>query len=441
MHIVIMGCGRVGSTLAHILEDRGNTVAVIDRDPEAFRRLRPSFKGDRVTGIGFDRDVLARAGIERADGFAAVSSGDNSNIIAARVARETFGVQQVAARIYDPRRAEVYERLGIPTVATVRWTADQMLRKLLPESAEPLWRDATGKVVLTQVTRLPRLDRRAGEAGRGVGGHPDRLHRPARRGDRPAAWHRAAAGRRGARHRQGDRARPDLRRARQAGREWSLMRVAIAGAGAVGRSIARELLENGHEVLLIDQKPSAIKVDSVPRAEWLLADACEISSLDDAALDRCNVVVAATGDDKVNLVVSLLAKTEYGVPRVVARVNHPGNEWLYNESWGVDVAVSTPRLLSALVEEAVSVGDLVRLMTFGQSEASLVELTMPADAPLAGQQVGSIDWPADAALVAILREGRVLVPQPQDPLQAGDELFFVTSQDVEEELERLFAAE
>jgi trk system potassium uptake protein TrkA len=155
VHIVIMGCGRVGSTLAHILEDRGSTVAVIDRDPEAFRRLRPSFKGDRITGIGFDRDVLARAGIERADGFAAVSSGDNSNIIAARVARETFGVQQVAARIYDPRRAEVYERLGIPTVATVRWTADQMLRKLLPESTEPLWRDATGQVILTQASVCP----------------------------------------------------------------------------------------------------------------------------------------------------------------------------------------------------------------------------------------------------------------------------------------------
>ena len=219
------------------------------------------------------------------------------------------------------------------------------------------------------------------------------------------------------------------------------MRITIAGAGAVGRSIAGELLENGHEVLLIDNEPRKIKLDTVPRAEWLLADACEISSLDDAALDRCNVVVAATGDDKVNLVVSLLAKTEYGVPRVVARVNHPGNEWLYNESWGIDVAVSTPRLLSALVEEAVSVGDLVRLMSFGQSEASLVELTLAADAPLAGQQVGSIDWPADAALVAILREGRVLVPQPQDPLQAGDELFFVTSQDVEQELEDLFAAE
>ena len=155
MHIVIMGCGRVGSTLAHILEDRGNTVAVIDRDPEAFRRLRPSFKGDRVTGMGFDRNVLSRAGIERADGFAAVSSGDNSNIIAARVARETFGVQQVAARIYDPRRAEVYERLGIPTVATVRWTADQMLRKLLPEGSEALWRDPTGKIVLAEVAFSP----------------------------------------------------------------------------------------------------------------------------------------------------------------------------------------------------------------------------------------------------------------------------------------------
>ena len=179
------------------------------------------------------------------------------------------------------------------------------------------------------------------------------------------------------------------------------MRVAIAGAGAVGRSIATELLENGHEVLLIDHSPRAIKVDSVPRAEWLLADACEISSLDDAALHRCNVVVAATGDDKVNLVVSLLAKTEFGVPRVVARVNHPGNEWLYNESWGIDVAVSTPRLLSALVEEAVSVGDLVRLMQFGRSEAGLVELTLPSGAPLVGQRVGTIEWPAETALVAI----------------------------------------
>jgi trk system potassium uptake protein len=218
------------------------------------------------------------------------------------------------------------------------------------------------------------------------------------------------------------------------------MRVAIAGAGAVGRSIAKELLQNGHVVLLIDKDPASIKVHSVPHAEWLLADACEISALDEAQLERCNVVIAATGDDKANLVVSLLAKTEYGVPRVVARVNNPNNEWLFNESWGVDVAVSTPRLLSALVEEAVSVGDLVRLMTFRQSEASLVELTMPADAPLAGQRVGSIGWPPDTALVAILRDGRVIVPGGDDPLEAGDELLFVTSQDVEQELAVLLAS-
>lgn len=146
-----MGCGRVGSTLAHILEDKGHSVAIIDQSPEAFRRLRGGFKGRRITGFGFDRDVLEEAGIEEASAFVAVSSGDNSNIISARVARETFGVDNVVARIYDSRRAEVYQRLGIPTVATVRWTADQMLRRLLPEGAVPLWRDPTGEVMLAEL--------------------------------------------------------------------------------------------------------------------------------------------------------------------------------------------------------------------------------------------------------------------------------------------------
>ena len=155
MHIVIMGCGRVGSTLAHILEDQGHSVAVIDQSADAFRRLGSGFKGRKITGSGFDRDVLIEAGIEEADAFAAVSSGDNSNIISARVVRESFGIQRVAARIYDPRRAEVYQRLGIPTVATVRWTADQMLRKIVPEGGEPLWRDPTGKIVLTEVAFSP----------------------------------------------------------------------------------------------------------------------------------------------------------------------------------------------------------------------------------------------------------------------------------------------
>ncbi|XEK78144.1 TrkA family potassium uptake protein [Mumia sp. Pv4-285] len=146
MHIVIMGCGRVGSTLARRLEGRGHSLAVIDSDADAFRRLGPTFTGLTVTGLGFDRDVQRRAGIERADAFAAVSSGDNSNIIAARVARELFGVDNVVARIYDPGRAEVFDRLGVPTVPTVTWAADHVLRKLLPSGHDPVYRDPSGEV-------------------------------------------------------------------------------------------------------------------------------------------------------------------------------------------------------------------------------------------------------------------------------------------------------
>src|SRR5690242_10279031 len=151
VRVVVMGCGRVGASLADSLARIGHEVAVIDRDTTAFHRLSPEFAGERVLGMGFDRDVLLRAGIEEAGAFAAVSSGDNSNIIAARVARETFGVERVVARIYDPKRAEVYERLGIPTVATVRWAADQILQRILPEGAAPEWFDASGNVVLAQV--------------------------------------------------------------------------------------------------------------------------------------------------------------------------------------------------------------------------------------------------------------------------------------------------
>ena len=215
------------------------------------------------------------------------------------------------------------------------------------------------------------------------------------------------------------------------------MRVAIAGAGNVGRSIALELLGNGHRVLLIERESRAMKVATVPDAEWLQADACELDSLVQATLQECDVVVAATGDDKVNLVVSLLAKTEFGVDRVVARVNHPKNEWLFNESWGVDVAVSSPRLLAAVVEEAVSVGDLVRLLTFRQGQANLVELTLADDAHIVGQTVGSISWPSDSALVAVLRDGRVLVPGPDDALEGGDELLLVATVEVEDALDTL----
>jgi len=204
------------------------------------------------------------------------------------------------------------------------------------------------------------------------------------------------------------------------------MKVVVAGAGSVGRSIARELITNGHEVTIIDRQPSAMRVAQVPDARWLLADACELPSLREAAVDECDVMVAATGDDKANLVISLLCKTEFGVPRTVARVNNPKNEWMFDESWGVDVAVSTPRIMTAMVEEAVSIGDLVRIFTFHQSGTDILEITLPEDSPIAGVRLGQITWPPDSVLAAVVRDSRPFAPSSDDTLEVGDELLLVS---------------
>jgi trk system potassium uptake protein len=207
------------------------------------------------------------------------------------------------------------------------------------------------------------------------------------------------------------------------------MRVVIAGAGSVGRSIARELLGNGHQVLLIDKDADDVQASRVPEASWLLADACELAALEEARLEESDVCVAATGDDKA----------EFGVPRTVARVNNPKNEWMFDESWGVDVAVSTPRLMTALIEEAVSIGDLVRIFEFQQGRASMVEITLPEGSPFAGRRVGDVDWPTDTVLVAIIREERPLAPTPDDAIEAGDELLFITTTEQEDRLQDLVA--
>ncbi|YAL84513.1 potassium channel family protein [Dermacoccaceae bacterium W4C1] len=212
------------------------------------------------------------------------------------------------------------------------------------------------------------------------------------------------------------------------------MHVVIVGAGSVGRSIARELLGNDHQVLLIDADADEDRTRQVPEAHWLLADACELSSLEEAQLDQADVVVCATGDDKVNLVVSLLAKTEFAVPRTVARVNNPRNEWLFDEGWGVDVAVSTPRLMTALVEEAVSVGELVRLFEFQQSKATMAEITLPQDSPYVGRRIGELNLPADCVLAAIIRDQLPFAPSDDGTLEALDELLFISSADSEVDL-------
>lgn len=209
------------------------------------------------------------------------------------------------------------------------------------------------------------------------------------------------------------------------------MRVVVAGAGVVGRSIARELVTGGHDVTLIDKRSTVFSADPVDGADQQVGDACELSVLERLDLQAADVVVAATGDDKANLVVSLLAKTEFAVSRVVARVNDPRNEWLYDERWGVDVAVSTPRLIVSVVEEAVSVGDVVRLMTLRRGGANLVSVTLPDQTPLAGRSVSRVRFPRDAALVAILRGGRVIVPEPDVPFEPGDELLVVAPEEVE----------
>src|SRR5438132_1774782 len=214
------------------------------------------------------------------------------------------------------------------------------------------------------------------------------------------------------------------------------MRVAIAGAGNVGVHIAGDLRDAGHEVLLIEENPDLVaRLRATLDVEWFVADACEVSSLQEAGLEKVDVCVAATGDDEDNLVVSLLAKQEFAVPRVVARVNHPKNQWLFNEAWGVDVSVSTPHLLTALVEEAVSVGSLVRLLQF--QDARLVEATLADDSPAVGKAIVDLGVPRDATIVAVIRERHVIVPRGETVLMAGDEVVVLVTPETEGDVKAL----
>jgi trk system potassium uptake protein len=224
------------------------------------------------------------------------------------------------------------------------------------------------------------------------------------------------------------------------------VKVAVAGAGNVGQFIANDLADAGHEVLLIEQDPSVISRsaptltgpwDNGGSIEWRTADACEVSSLREADLGSVDVVVAATGDDEDNLVISLLAKQEFAVPRVVARVNHPKNEWLFNENWGVDVSVSTPHLILALTEEALSVGSLVRLLQLEKGRARLVEVTLADDSPVIGPSIRELNVPRDATFVAVLREDHVVVPRGDTVFQAGDEVIALVTPDSEDEIRRM----
>ncbi len=215
------------------------------------------------------------------------------------------------------------------------------------------------------------------------------------------------------------------------------MKVAIAGAGAVGTFIAEDLLKAGHEVHLLEVDSALVdKLSASLAVNWHNIDACEFESLRAAGMADVDVMVAATGDDEDNLVVSLLAKQEFAVPRVVARVNNPKNHWLFDEAWGVDVAVSTPHLLTALVEEAVSVGSIVRLLNL-EGGARLVEVTLAPNSPAAGRTIANLDIPRDATIVAIIRERHVVVPRGETELRAGDEVMALITGDAEEDVKKM----
>jgi trk system potassium uptake protein len=218
------------------------------------------------------------------------------------------------------------------------------------------------------------------------------------------------------------------------------MRVAIAGAGEVGRSIATDLVAAGHRVLLIERHRGSYQPWLVEAADWMLADACELAALQTAAIDRCDVVIAATGDDKANVVFTLLCKTEFGVPRAVARINHPANRWLFTDTWGVDIAVSTPDTLVSAAEEEVSSGGVVRLVALAHGQASIVELTVPAGSAIVGLPVAAVPLPADTAVLAVLRERRPVEETTGVRLEAGDQLVLVTAARSEAALAAVFDA-
>ena len=217
------------------------------------------------------------------------------------------------------------------------------------------------------------------------------------------------------------------------------MRILVVGAGAVGRSIATQLITHGHDVVIVDHDPDSIKVSLVPDADWILADACSPTQLEEAGARDADAIAAVTGDDKVNLVVSLLAKTEFGVPQVIARANHTANEWMYDDSWGVDVLASTPRMLTTLVEEAVSVGEMVELLAIGSSSTSVYQIEVPRGSVIVGADPSAITMPDGLILAAIVSNGQPISPARVQEIAAGDELIIICGRNSDKTLAALEA--
>ena len=378
MRVVILGCGRVGSTLALKLDAEGHEVNVIDLDPGSFRRLGENFKGRTIQGIGINADVLREAGIEGAGVFIAVTNGDNSNLMASQMAKARFGTPRVLARIYDPLRAEAYQGTGIETLCVTTLGAGILYDRLLDKP----WRGQEGYRELAQEMR--------------------RLYAA----DLPS---------------------PELAAARRADAKGKFPEyVIIAGGGKVGYQLAVTLRQRGAEVLVLEKRPQRYQMLHDELGESIFfGDACEIRTMVRVGMERADLVVAVTGDDEDNLVICQVAKRWFGVPRAIGRVNNPSNEEIFR-LLGIDETISATRLLFKLIEQEVATSDVVPLTLLQRGNLQVVEMKLPASSPVINLKVRKLHLPPGSLLAAVVRGDQSQVITGETILEAGDTVVALT---------------
>ena len=378
MRVIILGCGRVGSTLALMLDAEGHDVGIVDMDPGAFRRLGEHFRGRTITGVGINADVLRVAGIEGADAFLAVTNGDNSNVMASQIAKVRFKVPRVMARIYDPIRAEVYRELGIETLCTTTLAAGIFSDRLFDRptrDTDAYWR-LTHQMQHVYAADLPTPEQLAQRRARGKGKHPEY--------------------------------------------------VIIAGGGKVGYQLGKALLKRGDEVLVLEKRPQRYQMlhDELGQTIYF-GDACEIRTMVRIGMERADLVVAVTGDDEDNLVICQVAKRWFGVPRAIGRVNNPHNEEIFH-TLGIEETISATRVLYQLIEQEVSISEVVALTLLRRGNLEVVEMELPASSAAAGVPVRSLNLPPGCLLAAVVRGNQAQVVTGETVLKAADTVIALT---------------
>jgi trk system potassium uptake protein len=378
MQVVILGCGRVGSTLALMLVSEGCDVSIIDLDPSAFRRLGEDFKGRAIQGVGISADILREAGIESAEAFLAVTNGDNTNIMAAQIAKVIFKVPRVMARIYDPLRAEVYREADIETLCITTLGAGIFHDRLL------------------------------GKAYQGIDDYWNLTHE----------MHRLYAA-----------ALPlpqQLAEKRTKSKTGKSHYVIIAGGGKVGHNLGKALMGKGDEVLILEKRPQRFQAlhDELGEAAYF-GDACEIRTMVQVGMERADLVVAVTGDDEDNLIICQVAKRWFGVPRAIGRVNNPANEDTFHKL-GIEETISATRLMHQLIEQEVSIKNMVPVSLLRRGNLEVVEVTMQPDSPALDAPVRDLSLPSGSLLTAVLRDNQTQIVTGETRLRPGDTVLALT---------------